>query len=679
MTRLSFDEFCRRHFPALTLVLLLFAVLHTVWATSLDSFTIDEPYHITAGATYLRWHDYRINPEHPPLVKLAVALAEPASVLHLQPFTQLRDKPQERIYTQTAVYKLSDYHQVQRRARFAMIAFSTVLLGVLTLLLRRVFSPAIALLSMLLLALDPTITAHMPVVMTDLGIALLGTICCCVGVLAIRCRRWLDWLLLGFAVGLLLGTKHSAPLIVLPIYAGCIAVLLWQALRKHAADLGQQVARLVASAVLAFLVLWSLYGFRYHESHERDARGNYVETYNRPLAEKIGDLHTPILRSTLTAATRIHLLPRAYLWGLADTLRAGVEGRPQLVRAWGKDYFDTAPWWIPFADLLVKVPVPFTLLALAGLLLLLARRLDVPNQGALAALAVMLVFFLGFIAKNGVFYAGLRHWLFSVPLMAVFAAAAAVHLMEQRSATVRLLPLAALLLIALPTVGQRRIWEYHNLLVGGSGNAWKYFDNESVDVGQRSNELIAYYNATMRPAAPLYGYWTMLEQREAEHIPLFEPRPDDVKDGYLDGWFITNLPQMPEENWKHVEIFKTLTPTARFGNAAVYHGRFYLPNLCGNILIGQSMRELYSKENGDRVKAEQYLRRGVQMNPENPSAFVELANFALERKDKAEALQMLQSAVKAETNSEAMRSFYLKCIANVRAGDLRRIRRPNME
>lgn len=679
MTRFSLDEFCRRHFPALTLLLLLSAVLHTLWATSLDSFTIDEPYHITAGATYLRWHDYRINPEHPPLVKLVVALAEPASVLHLQPFTHMRDKPQERVYTQTAVYKLSDYHQVQRRARFAMITFDTVLLGGLAVLLRRVFSPGIAVVALLLLALDPTISAHMPVMMTDLGTALLGTICCCLGVLAVRCRRWRDWVLLGVGVGLLLGTKHSAPLIVLPVYAGCVAALGWQAWRRQHSDLALQLGRLAASAVLAFVVLWSLYGFRYHESHERDSRGNYVETYNRTLAEKIDDLHTPILRSTLTAANRVHLLPRAYLWGLADTLRAGVEGRPSLVRAWGKDYFDTAPWWIPFADLLVKLPVPFTLLAVTGLVLLLARRLTVPNTGALAASAAMLVFFLAFIAKNGVFYAGLRHWLFAVPLMAVLAAAAAVDLVEQRSAIARLLPAVAVLLIALPTLGQRRIWEYHNLLVGGSGSAWKYFDNESVDVGQRSNELIAYYNANMRPAAPLYGYWTMLEQREAEHIPLFEPKPEDVKDGYLDGWFITNLPQMPEENWKHVEIFKTLTPTARFGNAAVYHGRFYLPNLCGNILIGQSMRELYSKENGDREKAERYLRRGVQMNPENPSAFVELANFALERKDKAEALQMLQSALKAEVNSETMRAFYRKCIANVQGGDLRRIRRPNME
>ncbi|MEK6397903.1 MAG: glycosyltransferase family 39 protein, partial [Terriglobus sp.] len=326
--RITVLDVSRTRFYPLAACLLLLAVFHTLWSTRLDSFTIDEAYHITAGATCLRWHDYRINPEHPPLVKLVVALAEPASVLHLQPFTPLHDKTQERIYTQTAVFTLSDFHQVQRHARIAMIAFHTLLLAILTLLLRRVFSPAIALGTLLLLALDPTISAHMPVVMTDLGTALIGTICCCLAVLALRCRRWLDWLLFGLGIGLLLGTKHSAPIIVLPLFVGCIATLLWQQLRKQRADLPQQASSLVASALLALAVLWSFYSFRFHESQQRDTQGNYIETYNRPLADKITDLHTPLLRTTLQAANKTHLLPRAYLWGLADTLRAGVEGRP---------------------------------------------------------------------------------------------------------------------------------------------------------------------------------------------------------------------------------------------------------------------------------------------------------------------------------------------------------------
>jgi 4-amino-4-deoxy-L-arabinose transferase-like glycosyltransferase len=188
-------------------LLLALAVGHTLWATSLDSFTIDEPYHIAAGASYLRWGDYRVNPEHPPLVKLVAALAEPAWLLHLDKPKIVNDKYEERIYAQTAVYS----GWVQFRARLALITFNTLLLGVLILLLRRVFSGAIALATLLLLALDPTVCAHMPVVMTDLPMALLGTISCCLAVLAVRHRRWKDWVGFGVACGLLMATKHSAP------------------------------------------------------------------------------------------------------------------------------------------------------------------------------------------------------------------------------------------------------------------------------------------------------------------------------------------------------------------------------------------------------------------------------------------------------------------------------------
>jgi hypothetical protein len=38
------------------------------------SATFDETTHLPAGYTYLRWHDYRMNPEHPPLVKKLAAL-----------------------------------------------------------------------------------------------------------------------------------------------------------------------------------------------------------------------------------------------------------------------------------------------------------------------------------------------------------------------------------------------------------------------------------------------------------------------------------------------------------------------------------------------------------------------------------------------------------------------------
>jgi hypothetical protein len=57
-------------FAALIIVLVLCGILRPAIATRLDSFDLDEAYHITAGITNAPLGDYRLNPERPPLVKL---------------------------------------------------------------------------------------------------------------------------------------------------------------------------------------------------------------------------------------------------------------------------------------------------------------------------------------------------------------------------------------------------------------------------------------------------------------------------------------------------------------------------------------------------------------------------------------------------------------------------------
>jgi hypothetical protein len=84
-----------RLFLALLLLLVGGTIVHSVLATRLDDFTLDEPYHIAAGVSYVQHGDFRLNPEHPPLVKLWVG-----SLLSVTGFRsalrQFHDKPDER-------------------------------------------------------------------------------------------------------------------------------------------------------------------------------------------------------------------------------------------------------------------------------------------------------------------------------------------------------------------------------------------------------------------------------------------------------------------------------------------------------------------------------------------------------------------------------------------------------
>src|SRR4030095_10129423 len=70
-------------FLTLTAGLVACAVVRSPVATRLDDFDQDSPWHITAGVSYVRLHDFRLNPEHPPLVKLWVGEAFARSKFHL--------------------------------------------------------------------------------------------------------------------------------------------------------------------------------------------------------------------------------------------------------------------------------------------------------------------------------------------------------------------------------------------------------------------------------------------------------------------------------------------------------------------------------------------------------------------------------------------------------------------
>src|SRR4030095_7179410 len=59
------------------LVILVFTVIFgslTITSFIQQSPTIDEPVHLLGGYYYLKWGDFRVNPEHPPLVKMWAAL-----------------------------------------------------------------------------------------------------------------------------------------------------------------------------------------------------------------------------------------------------------------------------------------------------------------------------------------------------------------------------------------------------------------------------------------------------------------------------------------------------------------------------------------------------------------------------------------------------------------------------
>jgi hypothetical protein len=150
------------------------AIARSAVATRLDSLTVDESYHIAAGVSYVKMRDFRVNPEHPPLVMLWVGSLLSVTGFRLGPLRVFHDKPDERSFTTDAVFRQNDPDLVQRGSRIAMWTLNGLLFMALGISLRRCFGEGVALGTIVFLAIDPTIAAHLPVVMTDLPVALLS-------------------------------------------------------------------------------------------------------------------------------------------------------------------------------------------------------------------------------------------------------------------------------------------------------------------------------------------------------------------------------------------------------------------------------------------------------------------------------------------------------------------------
>jgi len=614
---------------------------------------VDEAYHIAAGASYLKYRDFRVNPEHPPLVKLWVGSVITATGFHLAPLRRFSDKPDERLFTERNVFRNNDPDSVQRRARAAMFALNALLLISLAFALERVFDARVALGTLLFLMIDPTVAAHWPVVMTDLPVALLSATSIVLATRAFRDWIWSDLAACSAFLGLDLATKHSAPVILLSVALVGAWLAFWLPLRGTGDARWRRLLKIGAVLAVALAILWGFYFFRYAETHTGQ------ESFNRPLADKIADVNTPFYHSVLVGMNATHIVPRAYLWGFADTVHAGMEGRmlPQLI--FGRSYLRKGPMYFFPAMIAVKLPIGLSLLSGLGLIAFWARRLPVEwNFPASVILASALLFLL--VLLQGATYAGIRHALPVVLMLSIFAGLFVEMAMRSNSRRLRTVMLTAYVLAGASAIPLLRPWEYFNEFVGGSKNAYKYFDDEGVDLGQRTKEIVEYYRRFVKPTGDTTHiiYWTSDEELKGRDV---EYLGRDMKRDLLrlsrperSGTIFMGSGYLSRNSFWDRRVFREATPVTRLGNLFVYHGTFPSPADAAAALYFHGIETVYA-DKPDLVAAEQAFRQSAEMDPAAFFVNIELGNLLLKRGARPEALQAYSDALKHAPQDQLVR------------------------
>ena len=666
------------------LVLLLIvcgAIVRSAIATRLDSFTIDEAYHIAAGVSYVRHTDFRINPEHPPLVKLWVGSLIAATGFRLSRMRPFADKRDERNFTAEDVYLNNDFNSVQRRARIAMWALNGLLLIALAFAVRGTFGPGVALGTLLFLAIDPTVAAHLPVVMTDLPVSLLSATAVVLAVRALQSWAWSDLVGCSVVLGLALGTKHSAPIFFFFVVLIGTTLALVQPDRWPGHSHFPRLAKLSAVAAGALIILWGLYFFRFAES------GTGREVFNRPLADKIADVHSPVYRFVLKAMASTHVLPRAYIWGFADTVRAGLEGRVTPIRAFGRAYIETGPRYFFPAMILLKLPIGLSVLVIVGLFMFLARRLP-PDQyrGFAVVLAASVLFLL--VLAAGSTYGGIRHALPVVVLLAIFGGLSVQAALSSNSRPLMAAVAAALVAAAVSALPVMRPWEYFNEIIGGAKNGYLYFSDEGVDLGQRAKELAEYYHRVVEPSGEVpFIFYGPVDEPELRALGLDWLGRDERRDEtrlssqtfsgtvIFDARFLGTFPFWDSSSLRHTPLI------ARFGNLLAFRGKCD----CGAILAPDSYEEAVSKiyaEKPDLEEAERLLRQSLALDPSPFFVHIELGNVCLKHGSRDCALQAYSDALqRVRDNSELQRAIeqQIKRVSSEPPGQVPELRDPFLE
>jgi tetratricopeptide (TPR) repeat protein len=439
--------------------------------------TWDEGDHIFAG--YMSWvrGDFGLNPEHPPLVKL-VATA-PLLPLKLNvPTLRNRFFKTEAFADGREFLYGNDPDMILARTRTAASLFALALLLVAFFAAREMFGTGAGFLALTLLVFEPNLLAHGAYVTTDVALSL--------GMFAtvyafyryVKAPSLWRLALTGVAAGVALASKHTG-ILVFPILALLLIceALLSAGRAKRALKL---VMPVVAAGLIAVVVLWACYGFRYRA---RPAGWGLAP----PLAGYVQQLK-PTEAQGISLLAKWHVLPESYLYGLTD-----VRG----LAAWFPTYIlgqvhSNGVWYY--------FPVAFAVkstLALFGMLLLAAfaiatRRLKGGRE--ILFLTVPPLFHLA-VAMSAGLNIGVRHILPLYVFFSVLAAGAAWALIRQN----RRWAYAVGVLLAAHIVSSAACFPnymaYANELWGGPSNTYKYLSDSNTDWAQQLKSTSKYLEA----------------------------------------------------------------------------------------------------------------------------------------------------------------------------------------
>jgi hypothetical protein len=490
--RTNYATVIDRRYKICWLFAIFVAGLHmfmAIRAVNTKSPTFDEPQHLAAGFSYWLRNDFRLDPENGNLSARWAALPLVLSgAKFVPPDDDAWRHADEGGTAHKFFYELgNDPDRMIGQARLMISIFGAALCLLVYRIAREFFGVLGGLLAETLIAFDPNFLAHSALVTSDVAVTFF-----------FAATIWSCWRLFQtispatFAIaalslsGLFL-TKFSAPIVLSVLGALSMLQVFSQpeiaiSFRKFRTSLTETWKKFCAISVAwlclgltVFFAIWLSFSFRYSALTDNGpARKVWDKCWSAILSD-----HTPAQR-TIDFARAHHLLPEAYLCGLAYTQKS-VELRPSFLDSqWSLVGFAS---FFPRA-FLYKTPLPVLCLIALAICVAVWRREKWRSSNLLNPFFLFALIYAAFALRLQL-NIGHRHLLPIYP--ALFVSCGAVALLWQKNHRTIFAAAVAILLswqIGESLAVRPNYLAYFNQIAGGPSRGYEHLVDSSLDWGQ---------------------------------------------------------------------------------------------------------------------------------------------------------------------------------------------------
>ncbi len=485
--------------PRLIALALLFALGHAVlavWAMREKSTTADEIAHVTGGYTFNHWHDFRLQPENGILPQRWQALPATFGDIDYPPLTTTAWKKSIVWLVGYDFFYQSrnDPDRLLYGARVMNAIFGAATIVFVFFWSYRLWGAPGALVSAFLGALCPTMLAHSGLATSDMCMTFFFLAVPAAYWRHLHDGRWQAWWLSAGLLGLSAVAKYTAvlllPIVVVMALVRALrsepVVIFGRTFRSLAARLAGIGLSTVGQGLIAIVIIWAFFGFRFSTFNPALPPGDYNLPW--PVILSFGGWKAELIRTCLAW----HVLPEGWLYGLAFVLEHAMARAAFLDGEYG--IFG----WVEFfpKTFLYKTP-PSLLVALTVGALLLALHLRKMPAARLAQQCYRVVPLFSLFGIYWLFSLtshlniGHRHILPTYPVLYIFCgvlgwmALRAWKLSRNGGLTAGAIVGALLLWHLTTTAGiHPHYLAYFSPVVGGPTQGYRHLVDSSLDWGQ---------------------------------------------------------------------------------------------------------------------------------------------------------------------------------------------------